>query len=55
MTDEPFSRRMTRERDATILRSLTTCFAEHGCFETKLDLVADEVGIGKGTLYRHYG
>lgn len=36
------------------MRSLLACFNEHGCFETTLDQVAAEVGIGKGTLYRHY-
>lgn len=53
--DERFSRRMTKERDAEILRSVLTCFSEHGCFDTKVGQVVDDVGISKGTLYRHYG
>ena len=49
-----FAARVVEQRDATILDSLLACFAEHGCFETRVDQVATEVGIGKGTLYRHY-
>ena len=55
MTDERFFKRITRQRDVAILRSVITCFSEHGCFDTKLDQVAEQVGVGKGTLYRHYG
>jgi len=54
MADESFARRAAKQRDAAILRSLLTCFNDHGCFETTLDQVAADVGIGKGTLYRHY-
>lgn len=49
-----FAARILEQRDAMILDSLLACFAEHGCFETKIDQVIAEVGIGKGTLYRHY-
>ena len=49
-----FAARIVEQRDAMILDSLLACFAEHGCFETKIDQVVTEVGIGKGTLYRHY-
>lgn len=54
MAEESFSKRAAKQRDIAILRSLLTCFNEHGCFETTLDQVAAEVGVGKGTLYRHY-
>ena len=54
MANESFATRAVKQRDAAILRSLLTCFNTHGCFETTLDQVAEKVGIGKGTLYRHY-
>lgn len=54
MAEESFAKRAAKQRDTAILRSLLMCFNEHGCFETTLDQVAAEVGIGKGTLYRHY-
>ena len=54
MAEESFAKRVTKQRDTAILRSLLACFNEHGCFETTLDHVAAAVGIGKGTLYRHY-
>ena len=54
MAEERFAQRAAKQRDAAMLRSLLTCFNEHGCFETTLDQVASDVGVGKGTLYRHY-
>jgi len=36
------------------VQSLLACFNERGYVETTLDQVATDVGIGKGTLYRHY-
>ena len=52
MAKERFAERAAKQRDAVISRSLLVCFNEHGCFETTLDQVAAEVGIGKGTSYR---
>ncbi len=54
MAQESFTKRAAKQRDTAILQSLLTCFNERGCFGTTLDQVATEVGIGKGTLYRHY-
>lgn len=54
MAEERFAKRASKQRDAAIVHSLLSSFNEHGCFETTLDQVATEVGIGKGTLYRHY-
>jgi AcrR family transcriptional regulator len=30
-------------------------FAEHGFAETDVQVIADEAGVGKGTVYRHFG
>lgn len=49
-----FARRAANQRNAEILDSSLACFNERGCFRTKVDHVVAEVGIGKGTLYRHY-
>jgi len=54
MAEERFAERAAKQRDTAILRSLLASFNEHGCFETTLDQVAADVGIGKGTMYRHY-
>ena len=54
MAEESFAKRAAKQRDAEILHSLLKCFNKRGCFETTLDQVAADVGIGKGTLYRHY-
>lgn len=40
------------ERD--ILDALLDVFAERGCFNTSVDAVAASVGIGKGSVYRHF-
>lgn len=55
MAVERFSERAVKQRETAILQSLLTKFARHGCFDTALDDVAADVGIGKGTLYRHFG
>lgn len=54
MAKERFAEQAAKQRDAAMLRSLLTCFNELGCFATTLDHVASDVGVGKGTLYRHY-
>lgn len=54
VAEERFIKRAAKQRDAAILQSLLACFNERGCVETTLDQVATDVGIGKGTLYRHY-
>ena len=54
MAEESFANRAAKQRDTAILQSLLARFTEYGCFATTLDQVASEVGVGKGTLYRHY-
>jgi len=54
MAEESFAKRAAKQREIAILRSLLARFNEHGCFDTTLDHVTAEVGIGRGTLYRHY-
>ena len=51
---ERFSEQVWSQREIADLEALLNCFNEQGCFRTKVDLVVAEVGIGKGTLYRHY-
>lgn len=55
MTKDRFAKLMVKQRQATILDATLTCFNEHGCFRSNLDHVLTDVGVGKGTLYRHYG
>lgn len=54
MNDDRWTARAERQRDAAILDCALRTFSELGCFQAKLDHVTAEVGIGKGTLYRHY-
>lgn len=49
-----FTKRAAEQRNAEILDSMLASFNEHGCFRTRVDQVMARVGIGKGTLYRHY-
>jgi AcrR family transcriptional regulator len=41
--------------DETILDAAMTAFAEHGFHETTVAAIADRAGVGKGTVYRHFG
>lgn len=43
------------ETDETILDAAERIFAEHGFHETVVADVADEAGVGKGTVYRRFG
>lgn len=54
MNDERWAVRAERRRDAAILDCSLKSFNAFGCFHAKVDDVVAEVGIGKGTLYRHY-
>ncbi len=38
-----------------VLRVATRHFASKGFFKTDVQLIADELGLGKGTLYRDFG
>ena len=49
-----FGARAAKQRGDEIVDSLLARFNEHGCFQTTVDHVLADVGIGKGTLYRHY-
>lgn len=53
-TPNRFGKRAAERRKVEVLDSTLASFNEHGCFRTKVDLVMAGVGIGKGTLYRHY-
>lgn len=52
--DGRFSSRAMALREIEILHALLDIFAERGCFATNLDAVAAAVGIGKGSIYRHF-
>lgn len=54
MNDDRWAARAERQRDAAILDCSLKSFNALGCFHAKVDDVIAEVGIGKGTLYRHY-
>src|SRR4051812_27841866 len=41
-------------RREEILDAATRLFAEHGFTDAVTQLLADELGIGKGTIYRHF-
>jgi AcrR family transcriptional regulator len=43
------------EREREILAAATRLFAKHGFAQTDVQEIADAVGIGKGTIYRHFG
>ena len=45
--------RLARRREA-ILDMATRCFARHGYAETDVQRIADDLGIGKGTIYRYF-
>lgn len=42
------------DRQDEILEAATRLFARHGYAETDTQLLADELGVGKGTLYRYF-
>src|SRR5436190_11294284 len=41
-------------RQKEILEAAARLFAEHGYADTDTQLLADELGVGKGTLYRYF-
>src|SRR6266566_2547576 len=41
-------------RQKEILEAAAKLFAEHGYADTDTQLLADELGVGKGTLYRYF-
>lgn len=62
MTAEPLPRRPGRPRDpdlearrkSEILSVAAITFAEHGFAATDVQLIADQLGVGKGTIYRYF-
>jgi AcrR family transcriptional regulator len=42
------------QRREEILEAAARLFAEHGYADTDTQLLADELGVGKGTLYRYF-
>ena len=47
-------RSRSEERQEEILDAATRLFATHGYADTDTQLLADELGVGKGTLYRYF-
>jgi AcrR family transcriptional regulator len=45
--------RCARRRDQ-VLSTATRLFAEHGYSDTDMQLLADTLGVGKGTIYRYF-
>jgi len=43
------------QRHAAILRAATRAFAQSGYRNTDVQDIADQAGVGKGTVYRHFG
>src|SRR6516164_3071831 len=41
-------------RKEEILRTATELFAEHGFSDAITQALADRLGVGKGTIYRHF-
>lgn len=50
----PRDERRTARRREDILRAATRLFAERGFAGTDVQVVADELGVGKGTIYRYF-
>lgn len=43
------------QRREEILEAAIQLFARHGYMDTDLQVLADDLGVGKGTVYRHFG
>jgi AcrR family transcriptional regulator len=50
----PASEALWTSRREQILAAATTLFAEHGYADTDTQLLAEKLGVGKGTLYRYF-
>ena len=48
------TRKPAEERRADILRAAAKVFAQHGYRATDVQFIADEAGVGKGTIYRFF-
>ena len=49
-----FAALVAKQREATILDAALARVNDRGYCQTTLDQVASDVGVGKGTLYRHF-
>lgn len=49
------SAELRHARAEEILCAALQVFAEHGFANTDVQVIADQVGVGKGTVYRHFG
>lgn len=43
-----------RQREARILEAALALFLQHGEDRVTVEMIADHVGIGKGTIYKHF-
>ncbi|MFH1747852.1 MAG: TetR/AcrR family transcriptional regulator [Planctomycetota bacterium] len=50
----PKDHELTQRREEEILDMAARIFAERGYPKTDVQLVADELGVGKGTIYRYF-
>jgi AcrR family transcriptional regulator len=50
----PIDQELWAQRRQEILEAAASLFAEHGYAETDTQLLADSLGVGKGTLYRYF-
>ena len=50
----PNDEALTASRQEEILETAVKLFARHGYADTDTQLLADEIGVGKGTLYRYF-
>ena len=49
------TRRNTAERRASILKTALRVFSRDGFHNADVQVIADDAGVGKGTVYRHFG
>src|SRR5437868_8696287 len=50
----PLDEGLWASRQEEILEAAARLFARHGYAKTDTQLLADELGVGKGTLYRYF-
>src|SRR5260370_29907464 len=50
----PSDEALWASRQEEILEAAARLFAQHGYADTDTQLLADELGVGKGTLYRYF-
>ena len=54
MQTEPRKVREFRRREQEILDTALQLFLEQGEDSVTVEMIADRVGIGKGTIYKHF-